>query len=113
MKRGVGYDERAIALAIRLGVISEPPAQAFSSSEMMALWVAIGKVLMPVEPPKPRTLRQLWADVGMYLAEMRELEFQPGRGRYPGSNKEKAKTQSPAARRQLRYRQKAEKAKGA
>ena len=105
LSRGTKYDERAIALAIRLGVISNQPTQSFSGSQWVTLWGNIGKALMRIEPPEPSTLRQLWADVGMYLAEMREPEFQPGRGRYAGHNKKQASQLSPAARRQLRYRQ--------
>jgi hypothetical protein len=101
LRRGMPYDERAIALARRLGI--EIPLNP------LMLWVEIGKALLPTEPPKPATLNQLWADIGMYLAELREPEFQWGRGRRPGSKSRKPRTLvdavSQAAIRQRRSRE--------
>ena len=81
LRRGTPYDERAIALAKRLGI--EIPLNP------LMLWVEIGKALLPTQSPKPATLNQLWADVGMYLAELHEPEFQWGPGRRPGSKSKK------------------------
>jgi hypothetical protein len=82
LPRGTPYDERAIALARRLG-ISIPPLP-LNHEQCVTLWVEIGKALLPFEPPEPSTLRQLWAEVGMFLAEAKEPEFAWGRGRRPG-----------------------------
>ena len=101
LRRGTPYDERAIALARRLGI-------EFPLNPLM-LWVEIGKALLPTEPPKPATLNQLWADIGMYLAELREPEFQWGPGRKSGSKSSKPRVLVPgvskAALRQRRSRQ--------
>ena len=108
LRRGMPYDERAIALAKAawelkfLGNRSRMRNGYRCGSE-------IGKALLPTEPPKPATLNQLWADIGMYLAELREPEFQWGPGRRPGSKSRKRRTLvdavSPAAIRQRRSRE--------
>jgi hypothetical protein len=59
--RDTPYDERAIALATRLGIISSPPTQPLSGTQ----WI------------------RLWAMIGMELAK-KEREFGRGRGRPPG-----------------------------
>jgi hypothetical protein len=83
LTRGTVHEQRAIALAKRLGI--EMPPQPVTNAQWLKVWVEIGKALLPTEPPKPETLNQLWADIGMYLAELREPEFQWGPGRKPGS----------------------------
>jgi hypothetical protein len=72
LPRNSTYEERAIALAKRLGI--DIPQQPLTNAQWLTLWIGIGKVLLRIEPPEPRTLQTLWADVGMYLAEMSEPE---------------------------------------
>jgi hypothetical protein len=105
--RGTAYEQRAIALAKRLGI--EIPRQPLTNAQWLKVWVEIGKALLPIAPPKPETLNQLWADIGMYLAELREPEFQWGPGRRPGSKSNKPRVLVPgvskAALRQRRSRE--------
>jgi hypothetical protein len=107
LPRGTVYEQRAIALAKRLGI--ETPRQPLTNAEWLKVWVEIGKALLPTEPPKPETLNQLWAEIGMYLAELREPEFQWGPGRRPGSKSRKPRVLVPnvtkAAIRQRRARE--------
>jgi hypothetical protein len=107
LPRGTAYERRAIALAKRLGI--ELPPQPLTNAQWLKVWVEIGKALLPTEPPKPETLNQLWADIGMYLAELRESEFQWGPGRKPGSKSSKPRALVPgvskAALRQRRSRE--------
>ncbi|MGO9329588.1 MAG: hypothetical protein ACLQJ0_15880 [Steroidobacteraceae bacterium] len=107
LPRGTAYEERAIALAKRLGI--DTPQQPFTDAQWLTLWAGIGKVLLRIEPPEPRTLKTLWADVGMYLAEISEPEFEWGPGRRPGSrNKQLAPADrlTPAGLHKRRQRQK-------
>jgi hypothetical protein len=90
LQRGADHSERAIALAKRLGI--DIPQQPLTDEQWLSLWVGIGKRLLRIEPPEPRTLQTLWADVGMHLAELSEPEFQWGPGRRPGG---KASSLSP------------------
>lgn len=108
--RNSTYDERAIALARRLGIdIPSPP---LTGAQWQALWAGIGKVLLRIEPPEPLTLQALWADVGMHLAERSEPEFQWGAGRRLGSkNKQVAPVVTKEAQRKRRQRQQAERGK--
>jgi hypothetical protein len=87
LPRGTDYNERAIALAQRLGI--DIPAQPLTNAQFGLLWLEIGKVLLPFEQPEPATLQQLWAEIGMFLAEEKEPEFAWGRGRRPGSKARK------------------------
>jgi hypothetical protein len=107
LPRDKSYEERAIALASRLGI--ETPKQPLTGAQWSALWAKIGKGLLRIEPPEPLTLQILWADVGMYLAE-KEPEFQWGPGRRPGSKSRKprklAKIVSDDAKRKRRQREK-------
>jgi hypothetical protein len=108
LRRDASYEERAIALATRLGI--ETPKPPLTSAQWSALWAKIGKALLRIEPPEPLTLQILWADVGMYLAEENEPEFQWGPGRRPGSKSRNPRklvpTVSDAAKRQRRHRDK-------
>jgi len=105
--RTATYEERAIALAKRLGI--DIPREPLTDAQWLTLWVGIGKMLLRIEPPAPRTLQTLWADIGMYLAELSEPEFQWGPGRRPGSKSRKPRTLvhavSQAAIRQRRSRE--------
>jgi hypothetical protein len=107
LPRGTAYDEHALALAKRLGI--ETPPQPLTNSQWVTVWAEIGNALLPFEPPEPATLKQLWAEIGMLLAEEREPEFAWGRGRRPGSKSRKprmlATTVSDAAIRQRRSRE--------
>ena len=107
LRRGTAYEQRAVALAKRLGI--EMPRQPLTDAQWLQVWVQIGKALLPTEPPRPQTLNQLWADVGMFLAELREPEFQWGPGRRPGSKSKKPRVLVPsvskAALRQRRSRE--------
>jgi hypothetical protein len=107
LPRNATYEQRALALATRLGV--DIPEQPLTNAQWITLWVGIGKVLLRIDPPEPRTLQTLWADVGMYLAEQSEPEFQWGRGRRPGSKSRKprmlARVVSAEAIRQRRSRE--------
>jgi hypothetical protein len=87
LPRRATYEDRAFALAKRLGIAT--PAQHLTNAQWTELWASIGKVLLAIEPPEPITLKTLWADVGMFLAELREPEFQWGSGRRPGSKSRK------------------------
>jgi hypothetical protein len=103
LPRSMAYEQRAIALARRLGI--EVPPQPLTNAQWLTVWAEIGKVLLPIEPPEPRTLQTLWADVGMYLAELNEPEFQWGPGRRPGSKTSfEQKVVTAAAIRQRRSR---------
>jgi hypothetical protein len=107
LPRGTPYHQRAIALAKRRG-IAIPPLP-LNDDQWITLWVEIGKALLPFEPPEPASLRQLWAEVGMFLAEQKEPEFVWGKGRRPGSKSRKPRTLvsgvSAAAIRQRRSRE--------
>ena len=89
LPRGTPYDERAIALAIRLRLI-DPPTR-------------------PLSDITEEGWKQLWFAIGMELAE-KEPEFKFGRGRRPGSKSRKPRvlvsTVSDAAKRQRRHREK-------
>ena len=87
LPRGATYEDRALALAKRLNI--DTPAQPLTNAQWTELWASIGKVLLTIEPPEPVTLKTLWADVGIFLAELREPEFQWGPGRRPGSKARK------------------------
>jgi hypothetical protein len=106
--RSATYEERAIALAQRLGITDTPPLP-LTDPQWLTLWVGIGKALLRIEPPEPRTLQTLWADVGMYLAELSEPEFQWGPGRRLGSKSQKPRALmdavDPATIRQRRSRE--------
>jgi hypothetical protein len=105
--RNSTYNERAIALAKRLRI--DVPPQPLTEAQEFSLWVKIGKRLLPIEAPEPPTLRALWADIGMHVAERDEPEFQWGPGRRPGSkNKQLAPAMTKDAQRKRRQRQKAE-----
>jgi hypothetical protein len=105
LPNGTSWEKRAIALAKRLG-IDLPPST--------AMWARIGKTLLPIEPPftaETLTLNQLWAEIGMFLAEGKHPEFQwaPGRPKgsvatYPPSSKKAAKKRMQRARRRQRER---------
>jgi hypothetical protein len=84
------------------------PPQPLTNSQFVLLWAKIGKVLLPFEQPEPGTLHQLWAEIGMFLAEEKEPEFQWGPGRRPGSKSSfpQPKVVTPAAIRQRRSRAK-------
>jgi hypothetical protein len=98
LPRGIGYEERALALAKRLGL--DVPSEPLTDAQWLALWAAIGKVLLPIKPPEPRTLQTLCADAGMYLAELTEPEFRPG-----DKNKQLALSPTRDALRKRRQRQ--------
>jgi hypothetical protein len=87
LPRDAAYEQRAVALAKRLGI--EMPPQPLTNAQWLTVWAKIGKALLPIEPPEPRTITELWADIGMYLAELREPEFQWGPGRRLGSKSQK------------------------
>jgi len=107
--RNVDHDERAIVLARRLGI--DIPEQPLTATQWVTLWASIGKVLLPIEVP-PATLEILWADIGMYLAERDQPEFQWGPGRRPGSeNKQLAAQPNKDAQRKRRQRAKAQRDK--
>jgi hypothetical protein len=76
---GKTYNERAIALAEHLGI--DVPPRPLTGAQFVTLWAEIGKQLLPFEQPEPLTLKQLWAEIGMFLAEQKAPEFQwpPGR----------------------------------
>jgi hypothetical protein len=107
LPRGTAYEQRAITLAKSLGI--EMPPQPLMDAQWLSVWAKIGKALLPIEPPEPRTITELWADIGMYLAELREPEFQWGPGRRPGSKSSKPRVLVPgvskAALRQRRSRE--------
>jgi hypothetical protein len=87
LPRGTAYEKRALALAERLGI--NVPPQPLTNAQWVIVWAQIGKALLPIEAPEPPTLQALWADVGMYLAEQNEPEFQWGPGRKLGSKSRK------------------------
>jgi hypothetical protein len=105
---GADYEERAIALASQLGI--EVPEQPLTNLQWVDLWANIGKALFRPEPPEPRTLQTLWADIGMRLAEEYEPEFRSGPGRPLGSKSKEpralSENVSPEAKRQRRRRAK-------
>jgi hypothetical protein len=64
---------------------------------------------VPPGSPEPTTLRQVWAVVGMFIAETQEPEFGWGPGRHEGSvNKKLAETKDPQVRYKRQYRPKNE-----
>lgn len=81
--RGTPYEERAIALAIRLGLIDPPtrPLSEISEEGWKKLWFAIGQELAEEQP-----------------------EFGWGPGRRPGSSNKQLKPASKDALRKRRQR---------
>src|SRR5262245_60652337 len=102
LPRGTPYDERAMALAKRLGV-NIPPLP-LTNAQWVTLWAEIGRKLLPFERPEPATLKQLWAEIGMFLAEEKEPEFRWGKGRRPGSKSSVPASDHPDAIRKRRSR---------
>lgn len=99
------YNVRALALARRLGL--DIPLEPLAGAQYVTLWADICIALYPFEGPKPTTLKQAFADFGMFLAETKEPEFKAGRGKRKGDKHKKLAPASMVTKRTLQRRARA------
>ena len=99
------YNVRALALARRLEL--DIPLEPLTGAQYVTLWADICIALYPFEGPKPTTLKQAFADSGMFLPKRRNQRFKAGRGKRKGDKHKKLAPASMVTKRTLQRRARA------